>query len=910
MGQWRKLKYLLPSRRRAEELDMQEELQSLKELAEPGELGNLTLAAEDARAVFTWMWLEHLGQDLRYALRSMFHNKTFTALAMLSLALGIGANTAIYSFMESILFRTLPVSDPKSLVVMKWRAKDFASVAMSISTSTGGTYTPPGGGTISTVFPYPALKLFQDNRNLLSSAFCYFVTESLNVTVREDTDAVKGQYVSGDYFLGMAVRPTAGRLILAADDEAGTAAVAVLSHRFSTERFGDSSRAVGQSIRINDKPFIVVGVAPPEFFGAEAGYVPDIYLPMHANMLLEPPTALAGVAQQYQDRNFYWIEVMGRLNPGVSLAQAQAVLAPQFRRFVEESASNEKERADLPQLMLQEGATGLDSLRRQYSKPVYVLMGMAGLILLIACANIASLLLARAFARRREIAVRLSIGASRVRVIRQLLTESVLLATLGGGLGVAVAAWGIHALTLLLANGRANFTLHAELNWAVLNFTITLSVLTGLLFGLAPAIQATKFDVMPALKQVRAITLAGNSHRAWNRLTLGRALVIAQIAFSFLLLVAAGLFLRTLSNLHAINLGFNREGVLLFTIKPQATSYGGAPLNRLYSDLQQRLSRAPGVTGVSLSVRPLPTGGGSVAPITVPGVSPLPASPARGIGATRAGLLSVGPAFFGTMQIPLLAGREFNEHDGAGSSLVAIVNERSVKNLGLTTPIGRTVVIGKSSYQIVGVVGDAAFMFLREDPAPMVYLSYLQGVRPPRQMTYELRTSGNPIRQANAVRQIVRQLDSRLAINGLETQTAHIDQAISQEITFARLCTAFAAIALLIACVGLYGTVAYNVERRTSEIGIRAALGAQRAGIVWMILCEVLVLALIALAIGVPAVLAGTRTVKSLLYGIQPNDPASIAASVTILLLAGLLAGYLPARRASRIDPMVAVRHE
>jgi predicted permease len=502
---------------------------------------------------------------------------------------------------------------------------------------------------------------------------------------------------------------------------------------------------VNQSIRINDKAFTVIGVAPPEFFGAEPGYLPDIYVPLHANLLLSPATALAGVAQRYQDQNFYWIEVMGRLNPGVSLAQAQAVLAPQFHRFVEESASNERERSDLPELMVTEGATGLDSLRRHYSAPVFVLMGMAGLILLVACANIANLLLARAAARRREIAVRLSMGASRLRVMRQLMTESMLLALLGGALGVAIAAWGIRALTLLLANGRDNFTLHAELNWTVLNFTIALSVLTGLLFGLVPAIHATGFDVMPALKQMRTTMLAGKSRRTRNSLTLARSLVVTQIAFSFLLLVAAGLFLRTLSNLHAINLGFNREGVLLFTIKPQTMGYSEPALNRLYTDLQERLNKAPGVRSVSLSVRPLPTGGGSLVPVVAPGAQLLSGLPSAGPQAKQVGLLGVGPAFFETMQIPLSAGREFNEHDATGSPLVAIVNERLVKILGMDAPVGHMVAIGKTSYLIVGVVRDAVFMAIRDDPRPMIYVTYLQNIRPPAQMTYEVRTLGNPL---------------------------------------------------------------------------------------------------------------------------------------------------------------------
>ncbi len=908
MTLFKKLKYLSPSRRRAEDREIQRELESLKELAAPGELGNLTLAAEDARAVFTWLWLELLGQDLRYALRSMIHNKSFTALALLSLALGIGGNTAIYSFAESILLRSLPVPDPKSLVVMKWRAKNFASVATSVSMSTGGTHNDSGGGLIGTEFPYPALKLFQSNKDLLSSAFCYFVSENLSVTVGENTDALTGQYVSGDYFRGMGVRPAAGRWILPADDEIGTAAVAVLSHRFSTQRFEDPGRAVGQLIRINDKPFTVVGVAPPEFFGAEPGYVPDLFVPLHANMILEPSGMMAGAAMRYESRNYYWIEVMGRLRRGVSLAQAQAALAPQFHRFAGESTSNERDRADLPELMVTDGATGLDSLRRHYAQPVYVLMATAGLILLVACANIANLLLARAAARKREIAVRLSMGASRLRVIRQLLTESLLLALLGGGLGVTIATWGIHALTLLLANSQDNFTLHAEINFAVLGFALGLSILTGLLFGLVPAIQATRFEVMPALKQERSITPAGSSRRTWNPLTLGKALVITQIVFSFLLLTGAGLFLRTLSNLNSINLGFNRDGVLLFTIKPQTAGYSGPALNHLYMDLQKRLSEAPGIRSVSLSVRGMMVHAGTLAPVT--GFGARPASPSGDPRANLAVLFSVGPAFFETMQIPLTAGREFNDQDLTGSPLVAIVNERLVNKLGLEPAVNRSVAIGNTNYQIVGVVKDAKSMSIRDELRPMIYFPYLQNPRPLPQMTYELRTLGEPLRQAGAVRQIVRRVDSRLAITGLETMSAHIDHEISQQITLARLCTAFAALALLIACVGLYGTVAYSVERRTGEIGIRVALGAQRPLIIWMILREVLALALVALAIGVPVALAGARTVKSLLYGIAPNDAMSVAISALALLSAGLVAAYLPARHAARTDPMVAVRHE
>ncbi len=910
MSLWAKLTHLLPSRSRAEERDMQEELASLREMAGAGELGNLTLAAENARATWTWLWLERLGQDLRYARRSMFHNKAFTALAVLSLALGIGANTAIYSFTESILLRSLPVPEPESLVVMKWRSQKYTSAAsQGMSFSTEGTHREPSEGTIGTQFPYPALELFQRNTDVLSNAFCYFVSDRLTLTLDGESEVVKGQYVSGDYFRGMGVQASAGRLVIPSDDAVGASAVAVLSHGFSQRRFGDARLAVGRTIRISDKPVSIVGVAPPAFFGAEPGYVPDLYMPMRAEMVVESASGT-----KYLNSNYYWIEIMGRLKPGVDLVQAQAVLGPQFRRFAEESATTERTRMDLPDLRIVKGAAGLDSLSRRYAKPLYVLMAMVGLILLIACANVANLLLARATARRREIAVRLSIGASRMRVIRQLLTESVVLSSLGGLLGLAFAGWGIRVLTLLLANGRENFTLHAELNWNVLAATLVLSVLTGLVFGLAPAIQATRVDLMPALKENRPAALGGTAGRSWSRVGSSQILVVAQMAFALVLVVAAGLFGGTLSNLHSIELGFNRDNVLLFTIMPEAAGYDGPARRRLYRDLREKLGQVPGVRSVSLSGRPLPAGGGTMAPVTAIGVPP-PVAAAGQRPPNIAGLFMVGPAFFNTMQIPVTSGREFDERDDSGTALVAVINQRLARVLGLTSPVGTRIALGgDKTYEVVGVVGDALYLELKDVVRPMVYFPYLQDPYlrsgAPGHMIYEVRAAGNPLGIATAVRQIVRQLDPRIAVSNLKTQAAHIDEAISQEIALARLCTVFALLALVIACVGLYGTVAYNVTRRTGEIGIRMALGAQRAGIIWLVLRSVLTLEVIGLAIGIPIVLAGSRYVESLLFGIKPNDPIALTAGVAVLFTAGLVASYVPARRASTIDPMVAVRHE
>jgi predicted permease len=885
---WKKLTLLIPSVRRAADRDMREELASLEAMAGRGALGNLSLAAEDARAEMTWRSLERLGQDLRYGLRSMKRDRLFALLAVSSLALGIGANTAIYSFMDSVLLRPLPVPDPESLVVMKWHAKGYALASKGMSWSTDGSTFDRETGTLSSIFSYPALKFFQEQSDVLASAFAYFVNRSLSVTVANHTDPVLGQYVSGHYFQGMGVAPAAGRLIQPGDDEPGPAAVAVVSHRFAVRHFGDAAAAIGKTIRVNDQPLGVIGVAPAAFFGAEPGAIPDVYLPLHASSMSRGMGA---------DDYFYWIEVMGRLKPGVTPAAAQARLAPPFLQFVAASATTERQRQDLPQLRLQEGATGLDSLRRKYAQPIYVLMAMVALILFIACSNIANLLLARSAARRREIAIRLSVGASRRRVIRQLLTESVLLSGIGGVLGIAIAWWGIRVLTALLANGRENFTLHAALNWRVLAVTTVLSVLTGVLFGLAPAVRATRVDIAPALKDAGG----RDTPRSSRRIGLGSALVVTQMALSLLLLVAAGLFDRTLASLHDIPLGFNREHVLLFTIRPSVVGYEGAAATRLFEGLRQRLHDLPDVRDVGLSTVPLPTGGGTTADVQIVGSAAKP---------PYAVISTVGPDFFKTMQIRLVAGREFTARDDAAAPRVAVVNRRFAAAFGVDDPVGRLMTLGTDRFEIVGLVDNALTFSLKEEGRPAAYFPYLQNSRVPGQMTYEIRAAGDPLDLAGPVRAIVREADSRLAIHGMTTQAEYIDRTISTEITLAKLCSVLAFLALVIAGVGLYGTVAFNVSRRTTEIGIRSALGATAGRIVWMILRDVCLMAAVGLAIGVPLVLSGSGYIKSFLYGVAPNDPLAIASAVAVLLTAALLAGYAPARRAARIDPLRAMRCE
>src|SRR5436190_11129793 len=651
--------------------------------------GNVGLKHEESREIWVTRFWSELGQDVRYGCRTMTANKAFSALAVLSLALGIGANTTIYSLMESILLRSLPVADPESLAVLNWHSrpprdgsKEWVHVMHGVQ---GMAWQGDKGAMVSGMFPYGAFETLREENPLFSTLFGYFNGHNRTLAIRGQAMSASTEYVTGEYFRGLAVSPAAGRLIDFEDDRPGAAPVAVISFATSQNRLGGPSKAIGQSILVDNVPFTVIGVAPPEFFGVDPAAAPEVYLPLHTNVLVDGARA----ARMYGDENFYWIEMMGRLRPGVSMAQAQAVLAPRFHQWVATTAKTEGERAKLPELMLNPGAAGLGSLRRQYSKPLYVLLTMVGLILAITCANIANLLLARAAARRREMAVRLSLGAGRLRVVRQLLTESVMLAALGGALGVVFAIWGMRTLTVLLSSGPRNLTLHAELNWSVLGVTAALSVVCGLLFGLAPAIQSTHPDVMPALKNGRG---SGPRRRAQH------VLVVAQIAISFLILFAAGLFVRTLDKLHSVELGYARENTLLFSLNARQAGHGAPEIVTFYANLRKRFESIPGVSSATLSQSSIISAGMAGPPIRGP----------MKIGAVTiegARVLGAGPRFLTTMQIPILAGREIDDRDQPGSTPVAVISQRLARTyFGNENPVGRHITLPeeKRDLEIVG----------------------------------------------------------------------------------------------------------------------------------------------------------------------------------------------------------------
>jgi predicted permease len=862
---------------------------------------------EECRDMRKVSFIQDLAGDIRYGLRQMAAGKGFTIAVAASLALGIGANTAIFSLMDAVLFEMLPVKQPRQLVMLRWSAKGWPDVVRDLEGNSGEDART--GRSWSESFPYPVYEQLRDRNHVFSQTFAFAAnTPRVNISMRGRAEAANAVMVSGNYFGGLGVYAAQGRAILPRDDVADAPPIAVLSHRFWQRRFGEDPSVVGKTMAVNGTPFTIAGIAPAEFFGLEPGTSPDLFVPLSQYPYLLPEYSAAAAESAGQapppltrDTRNWWLVLTGRLLPGQSAERAQAELAVLFAQSIGKAGKAADPKT--PVLETLPASQGLDGLRTQFSRPLFVLMAMVGAILLMACANAAGMLLARAAARQREIAVRLSLGARRSRLIRQLLTESAMLAVLGGAAGVLLARWASTVLLAWLSSGRHPLVVALHLDARILAFTLAVSVLTGVLFGLAPAWQATRVDVGPALKQG-----GGSGGRATGRFRSGRMLVAGQVALCLLLLVSAGLFLRTLRNLESTDLGFRPDHLLQFSVQPGLNGYQGARLIDYYRELGERIQSIPGVRSVGLSEHALVGSGVSTSDALIPGYT----EGKRRVDLHRNG---VSPGFFETMGIPLVLGRRIEAHDTPRAPKVAVVNEKLVrKHFHGDSPIGHILRFGDekqpSDFEIVGVVKDAKYSQLRDEAPPTVYMSYLQESVVWSALTFEVRAETDPRALAPAIRQQALAQDKDVPLVDIKTQTEAVAQELVQERVFARLASLFGALALVLACIGLYGTMAYTVARRTGEIGIRMAIGARPLDILGMVLRESVRVVLIGSAAGLAAAVAATRLIRSQLYGLSPHDPLVLTGAALVLLAVTMLAACIPARRASRVDPLRALRNE
>ena len=861
--------------------------------AAPRELGGVEQIKEECRDMRRVNWLENILQDVRYGLRQMRRSPGFAAVAVLMLALGIGANTAIFSLIDAVMLKMLPVKNPQQLVVLRWR-------------QTKGVRGGPGvSGPRSSSLSYLGFKRLRRQNDIFSSVMGFvplgISPESVTVNIDGQPSVAGGEMVSGNYFTGLGVSPVLGRVLTDADED-HAARVTVLGYGYWTRKFGRDPAVIGKTIALGGEPFSIVGVAPPEFFGVEPGRAPDFWIP-----LIDVPTLGPwGITSQsaFTEKGWWWLPIVGRLKPNVSQSQARSALDVWLRQTLTDEMGLTPADAGAFWAVLDPASRGLDYLRGRFSQRLLVLMGVVGLVLLIACANITALLLARAQGRRREIAMRLALGASRARLIRQLLTESLLLAAAGGICGMAVAGWGARILLRLVSSGPS-LPLEVHPDLTVGGFAAGVSVLTGILFGLVPALGSTRLSLSPALKENASGALGSRSAR-WR---LGKSLVVVQVALSLLLVAGAGLFVRKLMNLEHENLGFDPHGVLLFRVNARQSGYKGPRLRNVYDELLHRVRALPGVQQASLSLLALISGWSITSPIAAEG------GPIKADQNVMAYWNVVGPDFVKTMRMRLLLGRDIGERDIATSPQVAVVNKSLARKVfGNLNPLGRRFTLGqtfnpKEALQIVGVVEDAKYSQIRGEAPLTAYVPFSQA-EDLGAMYFEVRTAGDPTLLIPSVRRAVAEVDSSLALSDVKTQNQQIDEALVQEKLIARLASFFGGLALALAAIGLYGTLAYTVGRRTSEIGIRVALGASGKQILKMVLREAFALVLIGVLLGLPMALAAGRLVASQLYGLKTSDPLTLSAAIGLLVAVASLAAYLPARRASKVDPMVALRYE
>jgi predicted permease len=848
--------------------------------------------------------MQNLWQDLRYGMHMLAKTPGFTLIAVLTLALGIGANTAIFSVLDSVLLRSLPVTHPEQLAVLTNPDEhdiDFGS-------QTGNR----------SLLAYSEFEYLRDNNQVFSQMFAADSNlPELEVTIGGSShygqkETARVRLVSGNYFDTLEIGPAAGKTFTSDVDRVrGDSPFAIINYGFWKQRFGLNPAALGQTIQIRDKAFEIVGVTPPGFFGETVGEAPDIWVPMTMQQTIYPGKNYVSPSTQGLLNQYMWLQVIGRLKPGVTFEQAKASVNVAFKNMLESKAgtlSAEDRRTGLDQRIdLQPGARGSSALHGRLSQPLKLLMALVGLVLLIACANVANLLLARGEARQKEFVMRLAMGAGYWRLIRQLLTETLLLAMLGGIAGVALAQWA-EVLLLRMVSAQAGISaiqLNLQLDARMLAFTVGLTLLTAIVFGLVPSLHVTRINLSPILKSTNTGSSGGGGLR---RLPVGKLLVIAQVAVSLILLVAAGLSVRSLSRLSAVHLGYNRENLLLFRIDPLAGGYKGPAITHLYQQVLDRISVIPGVRATTVSSNGLFSHSESGDPISVEGFTPKQGED------MDSRFDHIGPGYFSTMGIPIVTGRELGSQDINGIH-TAVINQTFEKRFfGGANPIGKHV---RNTYpgnptdmEIVGVVADAKYNSLREDSVPRIYAALFNPLWDQNSAVYEVRTYADPAAVSTALRQAVQETSASLPPISIHTMSGLVDESLQTDRFIEKLSGAFGVLALVLASIGLYGIMAYTVARRTRDIGIRLALGAEPANVLRQVLMETLALVLVGVAIGVPVAVGGTYFVRSMLYGLGVVDPIAFAFATVMLLSVAALAGFLPARRASRVDPMVALRYE
>ena len=853
------------------------------------QLGTADGVKENCRDERRGHWFDSFVADIRYGLRGLRNNPGFTAVAVFSLALGIGANVAIFTLAQEVLLEKLHVPRPDELRMLNWAAGKG-----NVIHSTWGQYNKlPNGDSTSSSFAYPVYQQLRKSNTVLGDLFAFKPLSRITSTVNGEPEIVQGQLVSGNYYQELGVVPQLGRPIEPADDATiGVGAVAVISDGYWKRRFGRSPEVIGKTISLNGIPFTIVGVNPRGFTGAHQAQVsPEVFVPF----AIQPVAFPRRDGSILNDSKLWWMIVMGRAKPGVSDAEATASLNVALNQAVRDTMTVGKDDV-IPRMMLTPGNRGLNFAGSQFSRPVYVLMALAGFVLLLACANLANLLLARASARQREMSVRLALGAGRARIARQIMTESLLLAGLGGASGLFLGYLCRNAIPQLLSNSWEPAPFAPHFGWQLLSFCAGVAILSGLLFGLAPLWRAVNTDVSAGMKEGARATSA--RHRGFA----GKSLVVFQVALSLVLVVCAGLFVRTLLNLAAVNPGFDPKNVLLFDIAPPASRFPAPKDIALHHRIEEAIRTIPGVESVTS------TGSALVAnDVSITDFDPKDGVKREGIELT-AHINDVGQDFFATMHIPILYGRGFRAGDAETAPKVAVVNQTLAKQFFPNqNPIGKT--FNDEHIEIVGVCADAQYDSLRQAPPATFYVPYRQ-MEAAGGMTYEIRTQTNTASILAAVRAAVQSIDRDLPLVDVRTQTEQIDATMQQERIFATLTAGFGVLALILAGVGIYGLMAYNVARRTNEIGVRMALGAQRGVIGRMVLREVCVLVLLGVVIGVPVAWGLSRVIASQLFGLSPHDPLTLGGVVLLLFTAGFLAGFVPSRRATNMDPMVALRHE